>query len=182
MRPSHPLPNVRDDRDTPLLWAGTMETVSLIWGKREAEYFCAKGWTAFRMRRFFCPSGKSLDVACREHLPQSRHCEERQRRSNPESHDEPSCGPWIASLALAMTWRVGARCFNIVIARSDSDEAIQGRLKKNLAYFAEPVIGSRNDGVLIPSSPSAPPHPSPRCSRSPQGGLKPTGSAQSAAR
>jgi len=58
-RPSHPAPNVRDDRDTPLLWAGTRETVSLIWVKREAEYFCAKGWTAFRMRRFFCPSGKS---------------------------------------------------------------------------------------------------------------------------
>src|SRR5712671_4420483 len=47
-RPSHPVPNVRDDRDTPLLWAGTRETVSLIWGKREAEYFCAKGWTGFR--------------------------------------------------------------------------------------------------------------------------------------
>src|SRR5712664_2306744 len=53
VRPSHPLPNVRDDRDTPLLWAGTAQTVSLIWGKREAEYFCAKGWTGFRMRRFF---------------------------------------------------------------------------------------------------------------------------------
>src|SRR5882672_12609547 len=53
VRPSHPLPNVRDDRDTPLLWAGTRETVSLIWGNREAKYFCAKGWTGFRMRRFF---------------------------------------------------------------------------------------------------------------------------------
>src|SRR6266478_5864300 len=53
VRPSHPLTNVRDDRDTPLLWAGTAQTVSLIWGKREAEYFCAKGWTGFRMRRFF---------------------------------------------------------------------------------------------------------------------------------
>src|SRR5882724_11545701 len=59
-RPSHPVPNVRDDRDTPLLWTGTAETVSLIWGKREAEYFCAKGWTGFRARRFFCPSGKSI--------------------------------------------------------------------------------------------------------------------------
>ena len=59
-RPSHPVPNVRDDRDTPLLWTGTAETVSLIWGKREAEYFCAKGWTGFRVQRKFCPSGKSL--------------------------------------------------------------------------------------------------------------------------
>ena len=63
VRPSHPLPNVRDDRDTPLLWAGTAQTVSLIWGKREAEYFCAKGWTGFRTRRFFCPSGKSVGSA-----------------------------------------------------------------------------------------------------------------------
>src|SRR5882724_6999929 len=38
------------------------ETVSLIWGKREAEYFCARGWTGFRMQRLFCPSGKSLAV------------------------------------------------------------------------------------------------------------------------
>jgi hypothetical protein len=59
-RPSHPEPYVRDDRDTPLLWAGTSETVSLIWGKREAEYFCAKGWTGFRARRIFCLSGKSI--------------------------------------------------------------------------------------------------------------------------
>jgi hypothetical protein len=59
-RPSHPEPNVRDDRDTPLLRAGTAETVNLIWGKREAEYFCAKGWTGFRMQRIFCPSGKSM--------------------------------------------------------------------------------------------------------------------------
>jgi hypothetical protein len=57
VRPSHPLPNVRDDREPPLLWAGTSETVSLIWGKREAEYFCAKGWTGFRARRLFCPTG-----------------------------------------------------------------------------------------------------------------------------
>jgi hypothetical protein len=61
-RPSHPVPNVRDDRDTPLLWAGTRETVSLIWVKREAEYFCAKGWTGFRVQRNFCPSGKSVSL------------------------------------------------------------------------------------------------------------------------
>jgi hypothetical protein len=42
-RPSHPVPNVRDDRDTPLLWAGTAQTVSLIWGNREAEYLYEKG-------------------------------------------------------------------------------------------------------------------------------------------
>jgi hypothetical protein len=36
------------------------ETVNLIWGKREAEYFRCDGWTGFRMRQFFCLSGKSI--------------------------------------------------------------------------------------------------------------------------
>jgi hypothetical protein len=35
----------------------------LIWGKSKAEYFCRDDWTGFRTRWFFCPSGKSLDVA-----------------------------------------------------------------------------------------------------------------------
>src|SRR5882724_7116210 len=42
------------------MWAGTAETVSLIWGKREAKYFCARGWTGFRVQRNFCLSGKSI--------------------------------------------------------------------------------------------------------------------------
>jgi hypothetical protein len=54
------MPHVRDDRDTPLWWAGTAETVNVIWGNREAEYFRGEGWTGFRARRFFCPSGKSV--------------------------------------------------------------------------------------------------------------------------
>ena len=44
-RPSHPAPNVRDDRDTPLSWARDGGLVGVIWGKREAEYFCAQHWT-----------------------------------------------------------------------------------------------------------------------------------------
>jgi hypothetical protein len=39
-------PHVRDDRETPLLWSGTAGVLELIWRKREAEYFCAGGWTA----------------------------------------------------------------------------------------------------------------------------------------
>jgi hypothetical protein len=59
-RPSHPKPNVRDDRETPLLWTGTAETVSLIWGNREAKYFRCDDWTGFRVRWLFCLSGKSI--------------------------------------------------------------------------------------------------------------------------
>jgi hypothetical protein len=42
-RPPHSEPNVRDDRDTPLLWAGTGGVIALIWGVREQVYFCEEG-------------------------------------------------------------------------------------------------------------------------------------------
>ena len=38
-RPPLPAPNVRDDRDTPLLWARDGGVVGVIWVEREAEYF-----------------------------------------------------------------------------------------------------------------------------------------------
>jgi hypothetical protein len=38
-RPLHPVPNVRDDRDTPLLRAGMIESVELFLANREAENF-----------------------------------------------------------------------------------------------------------------------------------------------
>jgi hypothetical protein len=38
-------PRVRDDRDTPLEWGGMARNMDLIWGKREEEYFCKRGWT-----------------------------------------------------------------------------------------------------------------------------------------
>ena len=44
-RPSHPAPNVRDDRDTPLLWDGMAGVVGVIWARREAVYFRRHGWT-----------------------------------------------------------------------------------------------------------------------------------------
>ena len=46
-RPPHPAPNVRDDRDTPLLWARDGGVIGVIWGEREAEYFSQPGWTGF---------------------------------------------------------------------------------------------------------------------------------------
>jgi hypothetical protein len=39
------MPNVRDDRETPLEWAGTAAVMELIWVKREAEYFLRGDWT-----------------------------------------------------------------------------------------------------------------------------------------
>jgi hypothetical protein len=60
------MPHVRDDRDTPLWWAGTTETVNVIWGNREAEYFRGDGWTGFGARRVFCPTGKSLAIGIGE--------------------------------------------------------------------------------------------------------------------
>lgn len=44
-RPPHPLPNVFDDRENAPLWAGTSMDIVVIWGRRETEQFCARGWT-----------------------------------------------------------------------------------------------------------------------------------------
>jgi len=44
-RPSHPAPNVRDDRDTPLMRERDGGVVGVIWGNREAEYFWWQHWT-----------------------------------------------------------------------------------------------------------------------------------------
>jgi hypothetical protein len=44
-RPSHPRPNVRDDRDTPLLRAGMAQVLGLIWVSREGVSFFAQDWT-----------------------------------------------------------------------------------------------------------------------------------------
>jgi hypothetical protein len=37
-------PRVRDDRDTPLCGVDVID-IDVIWGKREAEYFCKRDWT-----------------------------------------------------------------------------------------------------------------------------------------
>jgi hypothetical protein len=44
-RPPHPAPNVRDDRDTPLLWDGMARVLRVIWVCGEAKYFCPAIWT-----------------------------------------------------------------------------------------------------------------------------------------
>jgi hypothetical protein len=46
-RPPHPASYVFDDRETPLRGNGTAGDIEVIWGKREAEYFCKGGWTGF---------------------------------------------------------------------------------------------------------------------------------------
>ncbi len=57
-RPSHPAPNVRDDRETPLMWDGTIIDMEVIWGKREAKYFFKSDWTGgielISRENFFC--------------------------------------------------------------------------------------------------------------------------------
>jgi len=44
-RPSHPAPNVRDDREAPLLWARDTLDMHLIWVGRKQKYFCKRGLT-----------------------------------------------------------------------------------------------------------------------------------------
>src|ERR1700680_4461139 len=46
-------PRVRDDREPPLQRNGRAGVLDLIWVKREAEYFCEKGWTG---QPLICPS------------------------------------------------------------------------------------------------------------------------------
>src|SRR3954451_4814222 len=59
-RPPHPVPNVRDDRDTPLMWDGMARLIVLIWVRSETEYICKWDWTAqitlirFKKIRFAC--------------------------------------------------------------------------------------------------------------------------------
>jgi hypothetical protein len=44
-RPPHPASNVRDDRDTSLLWERDGAEMQLIWRGRKAGYFLTGGWT-----------------------------------------------------------------------------------------------------------------------------------------
>src|SRR6266566_2937253 len=58
-RPPHPVPNVRDDRETPLCGTGRGESVEVIWVRRQTKYFCKRGWTDhFGKHEVICPSGK----------------------------------------------------------------------------------------------------------------------------
>jgi hypothetical protein len=67
------------------------ETVNVIWGNREAEYFRKQGWTGFCARGVFCPSGKSLARKISKnslfYSEKSLHPHSEARASaNPESH------------------------------------------------------------------------------------------------
>ena len=62
-RPSHPVPNVRDDRETPLQRAGMAGDIDLIWVWREGKYFWRWDWTGgIRLIRLnkFAAARKSL--------------------------------------------------------------------------------------------------------------------------
>jgi hypothetical protein len=59
LRPSHPAPNVRDDREAPLLWERDGHGYRLICDFGKSEYFCRKDWTDDSTRgALICPSGK----------------------------------------------------------------------------------------------------------------------------
>jgi hypothetical protein len=44
-RPPHPLPYVRDDRETPLCVGRDANDKEVIWVKRKCKYFCKEDWT-----------------------------------------------------------------------------------------------------------------------------------------
>jgi hypothetical protein len=52
-RPSHPLPYVRDDRETPLCVGRDGDDEEVIWVKWEQKYFCKEDWTgSISLNRF----------------------------------------------------------------------------------------------------------------------------------
>ena len=53
-RPPHPVPYVRDDRETPLCVGRDGGVLELIWVGGEVEYFSRRGWTGHSV---ICPSG-----------------------------------------------------------------------------------------------------------------------------
>jgi hypothetical protein len=59
-RPPHPVPNVRDDRETPLKRDGMRESIKLFLPSDETKYFCRRDWTP---KSPDSPTGKSGDVA-----------------------------------------------------------------------------------------------------------------------
>src|SRR3954449_3942089 len=54
-RPSHPEPHVRDDRETPLKWAGMARLLEMFLGIGKAENFSRKHWTRLSL---ICPPGQ----------------------------------------------------------------------------------------------------------------------------
>jgi hypothetical protein len=57
-RPSHPAPNVRDDRETPLLWGRDAVMISHFSEKAEDKYFFGKALTSILKKRSDLPDGQ----------------------------------------------------------------------------------------------------------------------------
>jgi hypothetical protein len=92
-RPSHPAPNVRDDREAPLLWVRDRQIIVLIC----PTWQCPSGCGTLARRAVYAWR------ICAPLLP--RHCE--RERSNPESHRRCSLDCFVA-LLLAMTITLSA--------------------------------------------------------------------------
>ena len=58
VRPSHPAPNVRDDREPPLLWERDSEKCKFDLGLRRSDLFFARGLDRFSRTRFFLVVGQ----------------------------------------------------------------------------------------------------------------------------
>jgi hypothetical protein len=55
-------PRVVDVRNAPL-WDRTVIDIEVIWVRREAKYFCKRGWAGhFGKHEVICPSGKIIDA------------------------------------------------------------------------------------------------------------------------
>ena len=65
------MPNVRDDRDTPLVRAETGESVEMICPTPKAKYFCKEDWTGritligFKKLEFWRAAKDAFDVMAR---------------------------------------------------------------------------------------------------------------------
>ena len=57
LRPSHPALNVRDDREAPLMRGRDAQTIVLIFGIKQENYFFAGDWTGHRKSEVICPTG-----------------------------------------------------------------------------------------------------------------------------
>jgi hypothetical protein len=66
-RPPHPIPTSVTIAIRPSLRDETARVINLIWGKREAEYFCAVDSTEQSKSPVICPSGKRAACENRSH-------------------------------------------------------------------------------------------------------------------
>jgi hypothetical protein len=73
-----PLPTSVTTAKRPSCGNGTATNVNLIWGLREAIYFCREGWTGFCKGEVICPTGSHTT----RHIATERRCEHAIQRTS----------------------------------------------------------------------------------------------------